>query len=246
MKRWLIFCWLLLPALAGAKVPDEDDILHQTMNTASPYYYTSLMMRYNAGDETLDDEDYHYLYYGYADQENYKPLESNPYLDRVLMLVAAVDPDMPNRETLEDLLMAGKDALERDPFSPKLLNLMAFAYGALGDKVQEQAYFNRMNGVMRAILSSGDALTQSTPRHILMFDHAHDLLSAEGFHYGKSRVVSRTVEFIPLNEPYVVAGKKRKGFYFDFSRVYWNKPEGYTYKRDRTWQFNNLKPRTYK
>ena len=30
------------------------------------------------------------------------------------------------------------------------------------------------------------------------------------------------------------------------SRVYWNKPEGYTYQRDRTWQFNNLKPRTYK
>ena len=46
--------------------------------------------------------------------------------------------------------------------------------------------------------------------------------------------------------PYVVEGKKRKGFYFDFSRVYWNKPEGYTYQRDRTWQFNNLKPRTYK
>ena len=24
------------------------------------------MMRYNAGDETLTDEDYHYLYYGYG------------------------------------------------------------------------------------------------------------------------------------------------------------------------------------
>ena len=52
--------------------------------------------------------------------------------------------------------------------------------------------------------------------------------------------------FVPLLVPYVVDGKKRKGFYFDFGRVYWNKPEGYTYKRDRTWQFNNLKPRTYK
>ena len=54
------------------------------------------------------------------------------------------------------------------------------------------------------------------------------------------------MEFVPLTVPYVVEGKKRKGFYFDFGRVYWNKPEGYTYKRDRTWQFNNLKPRTYR
>ena len=123
---------------------------------------------------------------------------------------------------------------------------MAYAYGALGDKQQERAYFNRMNGVLRAINQSGDGLTQKSPRHILMFDHALDLLTAEGLSYDKARVVSRTVEFVPLTLPYVVDGKKRKGFYFDFSRIYWNKPEGYTYKRDRTWQFNNLKPRTYK
>ena len=33
-------------------------------------------------------------------------------------------------------------------------------------------YYNRMQGVIRAIRESGDALTQKTPRHILMFDHA--------------------------------------------------------------------------
>lgn len=246
MNRLFTLLLLLLPLAAGARIPDEDDILHQTMNTASPYYYTSLMMRYNAGDPTLTDDDFHYLYYGYAYQEAYKPLESNPYMDQVLMLAATVNPDQPVRETLEELLLVGSDALKRDPFSPKLLNLMAFAYGALGDKEQESAWFNRMNGVLRAILSSGDALSQNSPRHILMFDHAYDVLTAEGFSYGKSRVVSRTVEFIPLTVPYTVEGKKRKGFYFDFSRVYWNKPEGYTYKRDRTWQFNNLKPRVYK
>ena len=32
----------------------------------------------------------------------------------------------------------------------------------------------------------------------------------------------------------------------NFERIYRNKPEGYTYKRERTWQFNNLKPREYK
>lgn len=245
MKK-LLFALLLLASAASAKTPDEEDILDKTLDSGSPYYHTALMMRYNAGDATLTDEDYHYLYYGYAYQDEYKPLETNPYLDKVLLLAAAIDPERPNVETLEALISAGQDALAKDPFSPKLLNLMAFAYGALGDTAQERAYSDRTNGIIRTILASGDGLTQSSPRHILMFDHALDVLAAEGLPADKSRIVSRTVEFVPLVTPYVVEGKKRKGFYFDFGRVYWNKPEGYTYKRDRTWQFNNLKPRTYK
>ena len=225
MKNLLLLL-LLLPALAAAKVPDEEDIQNKTMDAESPFYYPSLMMRYNAGDETLTDEDYHYLYYGYAYQESYKPLDSNPDLDKLLLMASGLDPDKPAVETLEAMLYTGEDALARDPFSPKILNLM--------------------QGVIRAIRESGDALTQKTPRHILMFDHALDVMATEGLSYDKSRIISRTVEFIPLTVPYTVEGKKRKGLYYDFGRIYWNKPEGYTYKRDRTWQFNNLKPRTYK
>ena len=241
----LLLTLLLLPALAAAKVPVEEDIVAKTSDPDSPFYYTSLMMRYNAGDETLTDEDYHYLYYGYA-QESYKPMEANPDLDKLLMLASGLDPDNPLAETLDAMLYVGEDALARDPFSPKILNLMAYAHGALGNKLQEKMYYNKVKGVLRAIEDSGDALTQKTPRHILMFDHALDVMASEGYTYGKSRIISRTVEFIPFTAPRMVGDKKRKGLYYDFGRVYWNKPEGYTYKRDRTWQFNNLKPRTYK
>lgn len=245
MKRLLLLL-LLIPSLAAAKVPDEDNIVDRTMDSESPFYYPALMLRYNAGDATLTDEDYHYLYYGYAYQDAYKPLATNPDLDKMLMLVTGIDPEKPDVATLESMISMGTDALKRDPFSPKILNLMSFAYGGLGDKVREKAYLDRMNGVIRTILASGDGFTQKTPRHVLMFDHVLDVLAAEGLSYGKARIISRTVEFVPLTVPYVVGDKKRKGFYFDFGRVYWNKPEGYTYKRDRTWQFNNLKPRTYK
>lgn len=245
MKRLLLLS-LLVPALAAAGVPDEDMILDRTMDAQSAFYYPALMMRYNAGDKTLTDEDYHYLYYGYAHQESYKPMEANPDLDKLLMLASGLDPDNPLAETLDAMLYVGEDALARDPFSPKILNLMAYAHGALGNKLQEKMYYNKVKGVLRAIEDSGDALTQKTPRHILMFDHALDVMASEGYTYGKSRIISRTVEFIPFTAPRMVGDKKRKGLYYDFGRVYWNKPEGYTYKRDRTWQFNNLKPRTYK
>ena len=235
-----------MPLWAAAQVPVEDDILARTLDSSSPYYYTTLMMRYREGDPTLSDLDYHYLYYGYAYQEGYRPLVSDPDLDRLLLLASSVDPDQPRQETLEAIISAGSDVLARDPFSPKVLNLMAFAYAMLGDRPKAEAYAARMNGVLRTILASGDGLSQKSPRHVLMFDHALDLLDVEGLPYDRARIVSRTVEFVPLLTPYLVEGKKRRGFYFDFGRVYWNKPEGYTYKRDRTWQFNNLKPREYK
>lgn len=248
MKRGMLI--LLLTAAtavaASAKVPDEDDIIDRTMDTSSPYYYTGLMMRYNAGDPTLTDDEYHYLYYGYAYQEEYKPLNADPALDKLLLLAAGLDPDNPEEDRLHQIVATGAEALRHDPFSPKVLNLLAYAYGALGDEEQQRACFNRMNGVLRAIAASGDGLSQKTPRHILMFDHAIDQLTAEGLSTEKARIVSRSVEFVPLAVPYTVEGRKRKGFYYDFSRIYRNKPEGYTYKRDRTWQFNNLKPRTYK
>ncbi|MBQ8470656.1 MAG: DUF4919 domain-containing protein [Alistipes sp.] len=245
MKR-LFALLLLLPVLAVAKTPVEEDILQRITDQNSPFYYTGLMMRYENGDATLSDEDYHYLYYGYAYQDNYKPLATNPDLEQLLALMQGLNPDKTDRTQLEEMLVAANAARQKDPFSPKILNVLTFIYESLGEKVKAEQWARRMNGVIRAIVASGDGLTQRTPRHILMFDHALDVMAAEGLPCGKARIVSRNVEFIPLAASYVIDGKKRKGFYFDFSRVYWNKPEGYTYKRDRTWQFNNLKPREYK
>ena len=242
----LLTLLLLWPLLLAAKTPVEADILDRITDQRSPYYYTGLWMRYTNGDRTLTDDDYHYLYYGYAYQEAYKPFATNPDMEQMLVLASGIDPDKTDRETLEALLRTARAAWERDPFSPKILNMLTFVHQALGDKEQAELWAARMNGVVRAIIGSGDGLTQHTPRHILWFDHANDVMAAEGFAHGKARVVSRTVEVMPLLSPPVIDGKKRKGIYFDFSRIYRNKPEGYTYKRDRTWQFNNLKPRTYK
>ena len=62
-----------------------------------------------------------------------------------------------------------------------------------------------------------------------------------------AEIISRNVEYIPLLQPVKAPdGKKIRGFYFDYSRIYRNKPDDVTFKRKRTWQFNNLKPREYK
>lgn len=225
------------------RVPDEEDIIHQTLSTSSPYYYTNLLLKYRNGNEPLTDDEYFYLYYGYLYQENYRPFAENKALDEMYAIVSSIDPDRPSVHQLEMLIEKGIAAMELDPFNPKVLNMMAFAYGALDDPHREQLYFNHLNGILRTIESSGTGLKENSPWHILMFSHAYDVISAKGYTYNEARIISRTVEYVPLIKK---THDKVKGYYFDYSRVYRNKPDDVTFKRERTWQFNNLKPREYK
>lgn len=245
--RYLLFAVLFSAAVgstlsAAAAVPDNDDIYAKTADPSSPYYYPNLKMRFDEWSFPMADDELFYLYYGYAFSENYKPLQSDPYYVRVMEIMSKIAIEEPLVSDLDELIMAAAQSLEHDPFSPQMLNIMAYAYGALGDRGREKAYYEKFNGIIRVIESTGDGLKEKTPMHILMFSHAQDLVASKGWLCKKSRVISRNVEYLPFD----VSDKKTKGYYFDFSRIYWNKPEGYTFKRERTWQFNNLKPREYK
>ena len=173
--RKLLVLLLFLPLMATAKIPVEEDIIRQTLDSESPYYYPNLMLRYQSGDDTMTEEDYHYLYYGYAYQDAYKPLNPNSDMDKAMLIAQTVDFENPTHESLEKLISAVNDALVQDPFSPKLLNLLAFAYGALGDSKNEQINYNRMNSILATIEDSGSrsagrtrpSLRQSTRRQPL-------------------------------------------------------------------------------
>lgn len=224
------------------RVPDEDDIIHQTILTSSPYYYTNLMLKYRSGTEPLTDLEYYYLYYGFAYQEDYRPFSENTALDRMLNVMMGIDPEKPTIGQLEALIENGTAAMEVDPFNPKVLNMMAYAYGALDDPQRERLYFDHLNGILSTIESSGTGLKEENRWHVLMFSHAYDLLASKGYSYNENRIVSREAMYVPLTRKQ----DRTKGFYFDYSRVYRNKPDDVTFKRERTWQFNNLKPREYK
>ena len=245
MKRLIAAALLLLPLAVWSKVPDEEDILNNIMDTSSPYYYTNLMMRYRNLDK-LSEDDYHYLYYGYAYQDEYKPLASNSAAERLYETLMSLNTESPDREEMHHVIAMCEEAMAADPFSPTVLNMLVFAYGALGDKEKEEAYFRHMNGILETIKSSGDGRNEKFPMHILMFTHAVDVVSSMGLAGKRAEIVSRNVEYIPLVEPRRTPDGKLRGFYFDYSRIYRNKPDDVTFKRKRTWQFNNLKPREYK
>ena len=234
-----------MPVVAQERVvvPEEEDILANTLNTASRYYYTNLMLNYRNGTEPLDEMGYYYLYYGFLYDEDYRPFAENRALSNMLDIMTGIDPEQPSVYQLQRLIECGVEAMELDPSNPKVLNMLAYAYGALGDSERERLYYDHLTGILHAIELSGTGLKEESPWHILMFSHAYDLLASKGLAYGEARIISRSTEYVPLLRK---TADNTKGYYLDYSRVYRNKPDDVTFKRDRTWQFNNLKPREYR
>lgn len=217
------------------RVPDNEDILVRTIDIASPYYLDNLLAKYIAG-EPLSEEEFHYLYYGYAYSEQYRPLEPIVAEDRVLAVVEEVMTE-PTEERMQRLVECAMEVMERDPFSPKNLNLLAFAYGSLGDAVNERKCYDRLEGVLRTIENSGSGEKESSPLHVLRFEHAADVIYARGLDVKKREVVSRTCEYIFLT---MKDERGNMGYYFDFSRVYWVKSEQPARTEKRGWTINNV------
>lgn len=237
MKRLLIL-WLLLPLLSAAKVPVESDIKARIEDPASEQYYPNLRLRYEQADSTLTADDYHYLYYGYAYQPQYRPLETNPALDRFLRNARTAERQRTRRHRpagrhrgryggvgSRSVLAAGAQL--------SLVRPRTAGRHGTGGRLPRQD--EPRTGDDRKF---GDGLTEETPWHILMYAHAFDLLAAKNIPVRESSIISRTVEYIPRVKK---DEKGVKGYYFDYGRIYWKKPEQ-GYKRERSWQFNNLKP----
>lgn len=217
-------------------VPDNDEILARTIDTSSPFHHASLMMRYNAGDVTLTQEDYHYLYYGYAFTNAYRPLAGIPAEDMILEVFASLPEGAePDREGMVKIIEYATEAMKADPFSPRNLNFLVYAYGAIGDSINERINYDRMTKVVAAIEASGTGESEKSPMHILRFTHAADVLTARGLSIAKRTVVSKTQELITLDR----RDGRNRGYYFDYSRIFWNKPEEAPKPEKRRWKLND-------
>lgn len=221
----LVAVFLMLSVFAHAQAqaqpeaPDNDKIKTVTNDSSSPYYYPALMLRYESGDTTLTKENYHYLYYGYAFQDKYQPLEPVRGTDRILGVFER--NEVLGTEEAVEVVSFAKHVMMQDPFSPSNINYMTYAYGILGDTVNEKINADRFRKILATIEESGTGLTEKSPWHILWFSHANDLAATKGFDISKRTIVSRSVEYAEVlkNDSGV------KGFYFDYSRLYWKRPE---------------------
>ena len=237
MLRILFLMLLILPAtgMAQQRVPDNEEILAEIIDGESSHYYPHLMERYMAGDTTLTLDDYYYLYYGFVYDDNYRPLEPDPGEHDVLAILATTE--YPDSLQLVQIVEAGNRIMVRDPFSPSNLNFLTFAYGKLGDRANERINYDRMNKVMATIAASGSGTKESSPWHVLTFQHAADFTAWRGGEIIRRQVRSRSVEYVQLR---VKDEYGNKGYFFDFSRVYMKRPEQEKPKKSPGWKINDI------
>ena len=163
MKRTALLYGVLLAfaafPLVAQQAPDNDAILRETIDKGSPYYYPAIYMRYMSGDTTLTLEDYRHLYYGYAWQPGYKPFETPAAKDRILNILAK--DSLVEADYLK-IVEYGREVMRSEPYDPSTLNFLVYAYGAVGDSVNERINYSRLKGILAAIESSGGGLSEQS------------------------------------------------------------------------------------
>ena len=216
--------------------PVNDSIMYGIIDSKSPYYYPALMMRYKEGDTTLTLEDYRHLYYGYAWQSGYKPFETPPAKDQLMMMfgenmdIYAQDP--------AKILACCLEIMETEPFNPSTVNMMTYAYGQLGDTINERASARRLEMIVETIKSTGTGLKENSAWHVLYFPHATELMAFMDLQYKRPEIVSRTVEYIEILLP----KERTKGYYFDYGRIYWFVPDKLPERTHPGWTINGIIP----
>jgi hypothetical protein len=119
----------------------------------SPFYYPALLKRYMANDTMLTLFEYHYLYYGFTKQPNYKPY-GGPGELAALQLV--------EKGRLEEARQLLLSEFKKAPFSLSLI----FRLGSVADMQQKPAearmWLLKFDGLLLTIIDSGDGRSEET------------------------------------------------------------------------------------
>lgn len=185
MLRKLIIAVIALlyahTGLAQTEKPDFNKIGKEISDKDSKFYYKNIIKRYADDDTTLSIEEYRYLYYGYSFQSGYSAYGHPSVNDELKKAREAGDA--------EKQIGLNKKALKEFPFNLRNLYRMTILLDQKGDSVQAEIYNKKMLGVARAIMSTGDGLTDTTAMYVISTEHEYDLIFLLGFQFGGSQAL---------------------------------------------------------
>lgn len=235
-----IFCSVIAWGAVGGDSypipPDQDAIEKAVFSDESPYFYPKLFDRYLVGDTTLNIQDYRHLYYGYIYQDNYRPLETLNYADSITVLLAKNSSDSTlGIHLFDNLERYAIKALSIEPFNLNYLNILVYISQKRGDLDLAELFAYKMYMIKQTIFSSGTGLAKDSPWHILYRNDEQDILGSLGITYSRSIVVSASIEYFHLPEK----DGDNRGYYFEISRLYLKKPEGYAPRPSKRFEINS-------
>jgi hypothetical protein len=164
--------------------PDFKKIESAIKDKHSPFFYQNLMDRYTANDTSLSLEDYRYLYYGYSFGDKYSPYGRSDLNDELKKAVS-------NKET-DKIIELEKKIIKDFPFNLRDLYVLDNTLSKKGETADAKIYHRKLVGVGRAILSTGNGLTDSTAMYVISVDHEYDMISLMGYKFGNNQALIKT------------------------------------------------------
>ncbi len=245
MKYLAILGLALLGVFASSaqepKAPDWTKIEFEVTSPSSPYHYPALMERYMQSDTTLSFEDYFHLYYGYVFQDDYKPLMKYPEADSLTDLFGK--RTTPSPETFKKALGFAVPLTQKNPFSLRDINMLAYIYDNMGKPDAAKAQMHKLRMLQKVISSTGYGVEQESPWYIILASNTDDMVALMGLEVTNSMISGANIEFKQVRT--MPRGlDKFKGYYFEFSPIYKKEP---TYLEDqpkekRRMEINRTRP----
>lgn len=209
---------LLLGATAYAQdsdmeQPDFNAIKKEVNNPRSPYYYPTLIQKYNSNDTTMTDDEFRYYYLGYTFQEDYNPYRTSEFAHQIDHLYKQ-NKKLSVAE-YENLVKFAKQTLDDDPFDLRQINILIHGLKGLKRYRDAAVWQYRLDHLIDAIISTGDGTTPETAWHVIYPNHEYIILNCLGM---------KGVDFVFV-EPYydyveIEKNTRRiEGFYFNVKRI---------------------------
>lgn len=214
LKLFIFILGLLAFATSNAQeveAPNYRTIRISIMNSKSDSYYPTLMRRYLRQDTTLTVEQYRNLYYGFTLQDDFVPYQS----ERTTLYQAreSVMRNPNDTKVLHDAITVAKNAFADNPFDLLAIQTLAFCYSCLKDENNYQLWNTQKNGLLDAIVSSGDGETEESAIHVINIEHEYEVLSRMGLTIAADSLCNDKVEYLRVLDN----AEEIPGVFFDFS-----------------------------
>ncbi len=177
MKKTIISLFILFAVSASTFSQDfleinMEDIKEKTTDDLSYLYYPILLERFSEFDETLSQEDFKYLYYGYFYTDMYSPYGGHEKED--LFFEHYYDKEY------DEAIIVGQEIIAEDPINTKLLFKMVICYYQTEDKEMSDKYAALYYGLLQIIYYSGDGLSEETAFKVINVSDEYEILSELG------------------------------------------------------------------
>jgi hypothetical protein len=177
MKK-IIICFIILVSVSTAAFPQEfleidmDKIEEKMSDSLSYLYYPVLLEKFINFDNTLSQEDYLHLYYGYIFTDMYNPYGQHENEEEFYDLYFA--------KKYEEAILLGKEILRSDPINTKIIFKILVCYHQTDNSEMYEKYAIQYYGLLQIIYYSGDGKSAKSAFKVINISDEYEILSELG------------------------------------------------------------------